>query len=322
MRTKIWGCRGSLPTAITADMVEWKIKNALTRANGRYFDDDAAIDSFMKDELDFAITGTYGGSSSCVEIDMNGPEFMVCDLGSGLRTFGLDSLARIESGEKGRVYNFFLSHSHWDHIMGFPFFAPAFDPRNTIRIFGGHDDIEWVLKRQQQDPCFPVPLDWMKAEREFIILDRGETRKVSGYQVTMIDQYHHGTSFGFRFEKDGKTVVYSTDSEHKLEEMDKEERFVDFFDQADMVIFDTMYSLADAVSVKEDWGHSSNAVAVDLCHLAKVKRLCMFHHEPIHDDETILQLHQETIRYEELMRQEDTTTLEVICAYDGMEVTV
>ncbi len=319
MKTKIWGCRGSLPTAIEATSVKTKVFDALKAANGRNFADDTAIEDFMGTELDFPTAGTYGGNSSCVEINTDAEEFMVCDMGSGLRGFGIDSLGRVAAGHE-RIYNIFLSHPHWDHIMGFPFFVPAFDPRNTIRIYGGHDDIEWVLRRQQQDPCFPVPLDFMGAKREFIHMEPGTDYEVAGHKVSLVEQYHHGTSYGYRFEKDGKTAVYSTDSEHKLEEMDKEQRFVDFFDQADVVIFDTMYSLADAISVKEDWGHSSNAVAVDLCHLAKVKRLCMFHHEPVYDDRTIFELHNETIRYEELMRLDDTAPLEVLCAYDGMEI--
>ena len=99
-----------------------------------------------------------------------------------------------------------------------------------------------------------------------------------------------------------------------------EAAFIDFFREADLVICDTMYSLADSVSMKEDWGHSSNLVAVDLCHEAQAKRLALFHHEPTYDDEDIQRMHEESIRYEELTR--DGPPLEVICSYDGLEVRV
>lgn len=322
MRTKIWGCRGSLPTALKASAVRQKLVSVLKAADGRRFADDAEIESFLDAEVDFPDRGTFGGASSCVEVDMSADEFMVCDMGSGLREFGLDSLRRVGETGRKKVYNIFLSHPHWDHIMGFPFFVPAFMPDSTIRIHGGHDTIEWVLKRQQDSPCFPVPIDFMPSTKEFYVMEPGEVLDVAGYRVSLVEQYHHGTSYGYRFERDGKAVVYSTDSEHKLEEMDKEQRFVDFFDRADLVIFDTMYSLADAISVKEDWGHSSNAVAVDLCHLAKVRRLCMFHHEPVFDDRMIHDIHHETIRYEELMRLDGHVPLEVLCAYDGFEIDV
>ena len=114
--------------------------------------------------------------------------------------------------------------------------------------------------------------------------------------------------------------MYTTDSEHKGDNMEAEDAVIRFFKDADLVIFDTMYSLAEAISMKQDWGHSSNVVAVDMCHRANAKRLVMFHHEPICDDEMIQRVHAETIRYEELMRHDQA--LEVLCAYDGLEVVV
>ena len=132
-------------------------------------------------------------------------------------------------------------------------------------------------------------------------------------------QHHSHGSYGYRFtDSDGRVVIYSTDSEHKLEKMAVEAAFIRFFSEADLVICDTMYSLADSVSMKEDWGHSSNLVAVDLCHQAKAKTLALFHHEPTYEDEDIQRMHEESMRYEELTR--DGPPLEVICAYDGLEV--
>lgn len=322
MKIKIWGCRGSLPTAPNADEVRAKLVSALRVADGRRFASDTEIEQFVDSELEFPVRGTYGGESSCVELEGGSGEFVVCDMGSGLRDFGLDSLRRIESENHSRTYNIFLSHPHWDHIMGFPFFAPAFNPANTVRFFGGHDSIEFVLRRQQEDPCFPVPLDWMQAKFEFNRLLPGESHEIAGFKVSVVEQHHHGISYGYRFEEGGSSAVYTTDSEHNLDEMDQEQRFVEFFDQADLVIFDTMYSLGDAITIKQDWGHSSNVVAVDMCQMAGVKRLCMFHHEPIYDDHMIHSVHQETIRYEELVRREGHPPLEVLCAHDGMEIEI
>ena len=115
-------------------------------------------------------------------------------------------------------------------------------------------------------------------------------------------------------------MIYSTDAEHKLDEVSDTQAAVDFYRDADLVIFDSMYSLADSVSVKEDWGHSSNVVGVDLCHRAGVKHYCMFHHEPICDDEMIFQVLKETIRYEEITREGQA--FKVSSAYDGLEIEV
>ena len=115
-------------------------------------------------------------------------------------------------------------------------------------------------------------------------------------------QRHAGDSYGYRFESQGKVVVYSTDSEHPLAQAEHAERFVRFFRDADLVIFDAMYSLADAISVKADWGHSSNIVGVELCQMAEARHLCLFHHEPVFDDAAIDAVLAETRRLEEITR--------------------
>ena len=318
MLVRFWGTRGSLPVAPTADTIQKKIARALVAADGRRFADEAEAESFVETGLSFAAGGTYGGATPCVELEAGDGAYFICDMGSGLRRFGLDSMRRNASGHP-KTYNFFLSHLHWDHIMGFPFFAPAFDPEATIRIHAGHPDAEQALRRQQEEISFPVPFDWLKAKFEFVTLSTGQPHSVVGVQVETKLQHHSHGSYGYRFtDGNGRVAIYSTDSEHKLEKMAVEAAFIHFFREADLVVCDTMYSLADSVSMKEDWGHSSNLVAVDLCHEARAKTLALFHHEPTYDDEDIERMHQETIRYEELTR--DGPPLEVICAYDGLEV--
>ena len=314
---RFWGTRGSLPTRLKADQVRDKVIAALMAAQGRSFQSETDAADFIDEALDFSTWGTYGGASSCVEIEGGVDEFLVCDMGTGLRDFGNDSKRRTAAGHQ-KVYNFFLSHLHWDHIMGFPFFVMSFDPDAVIRIFGGHGELEQALRRQQERISFPVPFERLCARFEFQTLEPGQSYDIGGFRVRLIRQYHDNDSYGYRFERNGKAVIYSTDSEHKSDNMAGEQAFVDFFQDADLVIFDTMYSLADTVSMKEDWGHSSNMVAVDLCHRAAARRLAMFHHEPIHGDRTIRRIHLDTIRYEELMRR--GRPLEVLCAYDGLEI--
>ena len=319
MLVRFWGTRGSLPVAPTAGTIRRKIAEALVAANGKSFADADEAERFITAELGFAQGATYGGATPCVELEAGGSYF-ICDMGSGLRPFGLDSIRRNGEGHR-KTYNFFLSHLHWDHIMGFPFFAPAFDPTATIRIHSAHPDAEDALRRQQEEISFPVPFDWLRADIEFIQLDPGEPYEIDGVRVETARQQHSHVSYGYRFtDRDGRTAVYSTDSEHKPDNMEDEAAFNDFFRQADLVICDTMYSLADSVSMKEDWGHSSNLVAIDLCHEAQAKSLALFHHEPTYEDKDIQRMHEESIRYEELTR--NGPPLEVICAYDGLEVRV
>jgi phosphoribosyl 1,2-cyclic phosphodiesterase len=316
MRVRFWGTRGSLPVSLTAAAVRRKLVAALRGASGRAFATERELEDYV-DSLGFAAAGTYGGHSPCVEIENGGPDYVLCDLGSGLRPFGQAAIAR-HGPASPQTYHVFVSHLHWDHIMGLPFFTPAYIPGNRVRFYGGHPGLEAALRRQQDVPSFPVDFSYLRADIEFVHLDPGTRYDLAGMTVTAKLQRHAGDSYGYRFEANGHTVVYSTDSEHKLTVPEETDGFVDFFRNADLVIFDAMYSLAEATSVKADWGHSSNVVGVELCQQAGVRHLCLFHHEPANDDETISRVLADTRRLEEITRI--GKPLLVTAAYDGMEI--
>jgi phosphoribosyl 1,2-cyclic phosphodiesterase len=315
-RIRFWGTRGSLPVSLTAAGVRRKLVTALRGASGRTFNSDREIDAYL-DGLDIAVSGTYGGHSPCVELETGGPDYVLCDLGSGLRPFGQAAVARHGPGSP-QTYHIFVSHVHWDHIMGLPFFTPAYIPGNRVRFYGCHPWLESALRRQQENPSFPVDFSYLRASIDFTVLEPGRRYDIAGMSVTAKLQRHAGDSYGYRFEKNGRTVVYTTDSEHKLAEMTETTDIVEFFRKADVVIFDAMYSLAEATTVKADWGHSSNVVGVELCQLAEVRHLCLFHHEPANDDEAISRVLAETRRLEEITRTREPML--VTAAYDGMEI--
>ena len=316
MRVRFWGTRGSIPVALTVADIRDKLAQALVAASGRRFESYGEARAFAEQSLPFSVTHTFGGHTSCVELDTGHEEYFVCDMGSGARAFGEHVLAR-QAGKPATV-NIFMSHVHWDHIMGFPFFGPAYVKGMRIRIHGSHDILEKAFRIQQSAPCFPVPFDYLSAKIEFVKIEPGRPVEVSGLKVTTQLQHHSGDSYGYRFEHGGHSVVYTTDSEHKLEDRAQTESIVAFFRDADLVIFDAMYSLAEAISVKEDWGHSSNVVGVELCQMARAKHLVLFHHEPANSDAAIEGLLRDARRLEELTRGEHP--LQVSAAHDGLEI--
>lgn len=316
MKVRFWGTRGSLPVSLTTPDIRKKLGTALEGAIGRNLDTREKIDDYINRELGFETSGTFGGNSSCVEIDIQGKEHLICDMGSGARPLGNSKIARF--GPSGQTYHIFMSHLHWDHIMGFPFFTPAYIPGNHIIIHGCHPGMEIAFRLQQSAPEFPVDFSILGAKIEFDQMQPGETREIAGMRVTAKLQNHGGDSYGYRFEHNGKALIYSTDSEHKLDKIAENQSFIEFFRDADLVIFDAMFSLADAISIKADWGHSSNIVGVELCQLARAKYFCMFHHEPAHDDAKIAQTLFETQRFEEITRHDHA--VKVISAYDGLEI--
>jgi anti-anti-sigma factor len=319
LRVHFWGSRGSLPTPLGAAAVRAKLRDALLAARGRDLATPEAIDQFIDRELPFSVRGGYGGNTACVQIVTGGEEFVLCDLGTGLREFGRRVVADY-GPERKHCFNVFLSHLHWDHVMGFPFFPPAYIAGNLIRIHGCHKSMREALRRQHEEPGFPVDFNSLAATIEFVELMPGRTHQVAGLSVLPIQQFHSGDSYGYRFSRGEQTIVYSTDCEHKYSTLDSSYPFVHFYRNADLLIFDSMYSLADTVSVKEDWGHSSNIVAVELAQAAQVKRLVLFHHEPAYDDRMIEAVLGETVRFEELSR--DGHQVDIVAAYDGLELTV
>lgn len=316
MKVKFWGTRGSIPVSLTAPDIRARILAALRGARGLSFDAQGSMEAYV-DGLGFDVAGTFGGHSSCVQVDIGGPEHLILDLGTGVRPLGQRMLERFGPGAP-QTYHVFMSHLHWDHIMGLPFFSPVYIPGNRIVIHSCHPHVEFALRRQQAEPSFPVRFDYFSAKIEFDIMTPGQTVDIDGTQVTAHLQRHAGDSYGWKFERAGKRLVYTTDSEHRVEDEAERAGFIRFFDHADVVIFDAMYSLADSISVKADWGHSSNIVGVELCQAAHVRKLVLFHHEPAYDDAQIARVLRETQRFEQITR--DGHALEVLSAWDGLEL--
>jgi phosphoribosyl 1,2-cyclic phosphodiesterase len=317
MLVRFWGTRGSLPTPLNAAQVRDKVRQALVAAVRYGLRDASEVDGFIERHLGFDVAGAFGGNTASVELDDVSEDYVLCDLGTGVREFGNDFLRR-QRADKTKTFHIFMSHLHWDHIMGFPFFVPAYVPGHRVEIYSCHDEVEEALRRQHRAPSFPVDFAQLGASIDFHKLQPDRDYDIAGMKVRAMKQVHEGDSYGWRFESAGKSMVYSTDSEHKGAGEPSEAAFAEFFKDADLVVFDAMYSLAEAVSLKEDWGHSSNILGVELALRAGARRLALFHHEPNNDDTALAGLLRETRRFEQLSRT--GRELQVISAYDGLEV--
>ncbi len=322
MKIHFWGTHGSLPGSITEKTIQEKIHEAMRKSLQYKLKDDSDIEDFIKNKLAFSERGTFGNNTSCVEIiDKNlntkeTPEYIICDAGSGLRDFGNNVLKTGKSG----IYHLFVSHLHWDHIQGFPFFIPAFIPGNTINIYGCHKELKQAFIMQQRSRHFPLPLKEMRGNIKFKILNPDEEYNIAGFQIKIIKQNHPGVSYGYSFEKDEKKVVYSTDAEHDKNAESPNYPFLDFFRNADLLIFDAQYLLFHNMDLKKDWGHSSNIIGVELAVKAGVKRLCLFHSEHSYNDKILEQLLKDTRRY--LKIRDASSSLEIYLAYDSLEISI
>jgi len=318
MYIKFWGTRGSLPASATTRQIREKIFRALKTSRSHDLATDEKIGAFIDRELPFAVRGSYGGNTSCVEIG-GGEGFILCDAGTGIRDFGHDFM-RSGKGGSPTVFHLFLSHPHWDHIQGFPFFVPAFLPGQEIHIYSGHSAVETTFVNQQAPPSFPVPFEALKADIRFHTLDPEQPHEIAGFTVWMFRQNHPGDSYGYSFMREGRKIVYSTDTEHGAEAGNEGYPFLDFFRAADLLVFDAQYSLAEAIGPKETWGHSSNLLGVELAVRAGVKRLCLFHSEPTLDDDALDRFLAETRDYLRIHSPESPLVIDL--AYDGLEIAV
>lgn len=318
MKVSFWGTRGSLPAVRPARMIENKIFQALLAAQGRQFISDDAILDFIEQELPFNVRGTYGTNTSCVEV-VGGDAYVLCDAGTGIRDFGNKVLADMTGMKSPPTFHLFLSHPHWDHIQGFPFFVPAYIPGNRIHIYGCHQELQQAFENQQQPAHFPVSLKEMRAEITFHLLEPDKNYQIAGFYVRAMAQRHPGGSYGYSFVKDGKKLVYSTDAEHKEDFVEEQYPFIPFFSAADLIIFDAQYTLFDAIATKENWGHSSNLVGVELAVRAGAKRLCLFHMEHSYDDETLQATLEKTRDYLQIFSH-GNRLMPIDLAYDGLEI--
>ena len=277
---------------------------ALMEARGKDLRSEAQIREFVEKKLPFHITGTYGGNTPCVEIECGAEnESVLCDGGSGLREFGIDYFKQPQA-KKAHVFHVFMSHLHFDHIQGIPFFGPGYVPVNKMVFHGCHPHLEKSICDQMQSPYFPVTMEEMKSQITFEIHQPGDLIEVAGLSVTAVKQDHPGDSYGYRFENEGKVVVFSTDAEHRAHHHCKDYHFLEFIRDADLLIFDAPYSFSEAGGSKEDWGHSSNLTGVDFASRAKVKHLAIFHHDPAGSDKDLYDFHRGTKNF--LHRRKNT----------------
>jgi phosphoribosyl 1,2-cyclic phosphodiesterase len=270
------------------------------------------------DNLPATLRGTIGGNTACVEVTTgnNDTEVVIIDAGSGIRLLG-EKLMKGPCGRGQATIHLFLSHTHWDHIQGLPFFLPAFIPGNRLNIYHIHDTVPATLSEQMKPTTFPVSLDYMQSTIQFIPLNVKEGLNLANLHVTTLELPHPGRAYAFRFEHQGAVFVYASDAEYKRLDEVHLQPFLHFYSGADVLIFDAQFTLREAF-LKEDWGHSSALIGADLAGRAGVKRLILFHHDPTNSDQDLEKIFTRTIAY--TSEQDPELMPEIMLAYEGLEI--
>lgn len=238
-------------------------------------------------------TVRYGGNTSCIEMQVGGHR-LIFDGGTGLRVLGQSLLPQMPLEA-----SIFFTHSHWDHIQGFPFFTPAFVKINRFNIYGAiapnGSTIEQRLNDQMLHPNFPVPLQIMGADLKFCDLEIGESVQIGEVLVENALLNHPGEAVGYRVNWNGLAAAYITDTEHFPDRLD--ENVLWLAQNADLMIYDSTYTDEEYCSEKSSkvgWGHSTWQEAIKIAKAANVKKLVIFHHDPLHDDNFMDQIKEDT----------------------------
>ena len=232
-------------------------------------------------------TVRYGGNTTCLEIRLNDGTLIIADAGSGIRRLGTKLLAEEDLTE---LY-LFVTHAHWDHLTGFPFFRPAYSSKNRIYVRGGprvKRSLAKYLEHQMEPPFFPVPFKVMQAAFDFTSGDPKRT-SIGSAEIIPIPLSHPGGGYGFKLIEDGRAFVFLPDNELDLayENGLTKEDYVDLCRGAALLMHDAQYTDDEYASSKVGWGHSRLSSAVELGIRAKVERLGLFHHDPDHSDDDI-----------------------------------
>lgn len=322
LKLKFWGTSGSTPAPVASDSVEHKVRAALWLARNQDFTDHSAVDQFVAN-LPFPQRGTYKGNTTCIQIQHDSNEVVLCDAGTGLRAFS-DSLPK---NAKPNTYHIFLTHLHLDHLQGFLFFKAAYQPENKIIIHGFHTETEETLRKLMNPPHFPVRYDSLAAEIQYDIKSEGSEFQIGDLKVKSLKQDHPGDSWAYRFEQNNEAIVISTDAQHpKDAAQDPEYPFRQFFKRADILVFDGQVSIPEAATQRQQWGHSDALTAVELAAKSKVQTLVVTHHDPASQDSEIQQLlikaEKHRYQFNKKINADVTYPTQIMLAHDGLEVEI
>lgn len=318
MRIKLWGVRGSIPTPISGEHIERKIYRALSLARPGDITSEESIQAFIQ-TLPFSVRGTYGGNTTSLQVVTGSGEQIIIDCGSGLKPLGLE-LAKGDFGTGRGSATILLSHTHWDHIQGIPFFLPFYVRGNRFNFYSAMPDLKQRLDHQQVFSHFPVTFDYLNSTKDFFTIEPDEELFINDTRVLNKVMPHPGVAYGFRIEDRGSVMVYTSDCEFNIDEIDHIESYRSFFTDADVVIFDTQYTFEESID-KLEFGHSSAAIAIDIAGMFNVKRLILFHHEPSYDDEKLEYVLFNARTYLS-MNAKRIGNLQVDIAYEGMEIDI
>jgi phosphoribosyl 1,2-cyclic phosphodiesterase len=272
-------------------------------------------------------TVKYGGNTSCVEVRA-GKQILIFDAGTGIRDLGNQLLNEFKS--QPVTVHLFISHTHWDHIQGFPFFMPAYNKNFQIIVYGPparDKSLKDLFKFQMDSEYFPVPLGGLNAQ--IVMQEVREPFRIDDLQITSFYMNHPAMTLAYKIFDGEKTFIFATDNEpyrYTLHAVRKDplasqygaeldQKFIEFISGADFVVCDAQYTLEE-YRLKVGWGHSPIESVVEFAIKANVKQLALYHHDPSHDDATV----DAIVKHAQKLISTQKSSVQCFGAAEGMEI--
>ena len=272
MKLHMWGTRGSLPRAITNDTFVNLVDRYAKDAEKAGLSTISEFRNALRDG-DLAKPLVFGGNTTCNEIIHKNHRIFV-DMGTGFAEASSEVMAQ------GRTeFHVFITHLHWDHIMGLPFFVPLYIPGNKITIYHVHPHAPEHIRIQFNGVNFPVKWEQLGATIEFIQIQQYSPVNFDDLTVTPFTLDHPGGSFGYRFEADGRSLAIGVDGEYKRLTPKDLGKDLPFYQNLDLLVFDGQYEM-DELASRYDWGHCSPPIGIELALREGIRNIVIAHHDP------------------------------------------
>lgn len=325
---KFWGVRGSLPSSMTPQGWNSHVQNILTEYDSKKSSvsgmDNAssAPTNFLANKKLHEIGG-YGTGTTCVEVKSAKTQLII-DGGTGIRNFSEKTMSGTSGHVKG-PYHIYMTHFHWDHVMGLPFFTPHFISGTQIHYYGVQKELEALIRGIFKKPYFPVAFEQLAAKIHFHVLEPREPYQIGDMTITPYLLDHPDPCWGLKVEAGGKCYSHCVDTEGTRVSREELGPDLKLYENVDLMYFDAQYTFPE-LAEKANWGHSAAQIGLDLAFREGIKKVLFAHHDPGATIEQIQSIKDQTFEYFQWRLDHAKECNELIpeCewdfAYEGLEI--
>lgn len=293
LKIKYWGVRGSLPSAPMPETWVQDFESLMHQFFKSGFSKNTEIKDFLATQT-VPMIGGYGAATTCVEVN-SAQQQIIIDGGSGIRSLS-EEMVRGPAGKGKAQIHIFLTHFHWDHLLGLPFFAPHFIKGNEIHYYAVQPELKDMIKIKFMKPLFPVAFENLAAKVHFHQLEPRKPVKLADMTITPYQLDHPDPCWGFRVECGGKVYAHCVDTEGTRVTREAMGPDLPLYQGVDLMFFDAQYTLPE-LAEKANWGHSASQIGLDIAFREKIKNVVFAHHDPGADKSDIAEIKAQTREY-------------------------